>query len=366
MPKTYQNLYSHIIDFDNLLSAYENARKSKQQTGAMRLFHFNLERNLWDLHLELRDGTYRPGPYHNFMIFEPKPRKISAASFRDRIVHHALCQVIQPLFERKFIFDSYANRVGKGNHKALDRAHAWVKQYPYVLKADLRKFFPSIDHAVLMDVLRRTLACPPTLALCRRIVDSGAGILADEYPLQWFPGDDLFTPLQRERGLPIGNLTSQFWGNALLNELDHFVKEQLRVKAYLRYVDDFLLFGHSKAELWAAHAAIGAFLAGLRLSLHPHKCHVMPTARGVAFLGFRLFPTHRRLLGDSLRRAHKRLRRQRRALARGELTPEALRRSLASWIGHARHGNTYQLRALLLSGVVWPIGRPVQPPAEVR
>ena len=356
MPKTYNNLYPQIIAFDNLLAAYERARHSKQQTAEMHAFHFDLEQNLWALHEDLRDGNYRPGAYHSFYIYEPKKRKVSAAPFRDRIVHHALCAVIQPLFERKFIHDSYANRVGKGTHRALDRAHDWVRRYPYVLKADILKFFPSVDHHALAAILRRTIACPPTLTLCQRILDSGAGILADEYPMQWFPGDDLLTPLERVRGLPIGNLTSQFWANVLLNELDHFVKEQLQRKAYLRYVDDFLIFGQDKAELWAVCDHIAHYLTRLRLSLHPRKSHVMPAATGVPFLGFRLYPTHRRLLSDGLRRARRRLRRQRQAMARGELSPEAFRRSLASWIGHVGHGDTYQLRRLLLTSVVWRIG----------
>ena len=210
MPKTYKNLYPQICDFDNLLAAYRRARKGKKQTPEMHAFHFDLELNLWDLRDELLSGTYRPGSYRSFYIYEPKRRKVSAAPFRDRVVHHALCRVIQPLFERKFIYDSYANRAGKGTHKALDRAHDWVRQYPYVLKADILKFFPSVDHQVLMGVLGRTLACPPTLTLCQRILESGVGILADEYPGQWFPGDDLFTPIDRARGLPLGNLTSQF------------------------------------------------------------------------------------------------------------------------------------------------------------
>jgi len=357
MPVTYNNLYPAIIDFDNLLEAYSRARRGKQQTDEMRRFHFNLEMNLWNLHAELKDGMYQPGPYRHFRIIDPKPRKISAAPFRDRIVHHALCLVIQPLFERKFIHDSYANRAGKGTHKALDRADQWVRRYPYVLKMDILKFFPSVDHAVLERVWRRTIACKPTLDLCGRILAGGDGVLADEYPMQWFPGDDLLTPLGRARGLPIGNLTSQFWANVLLNELDHFVVEQLRPGPYLRYVDDFLIFGENPRELWAARDAVVNFLARLRLSLHPRKCHVMLTAKGVPFLGFRLFPTHRRLSGDGLDRARRRLRRQRRDLARGELTTEAFRRSLASWIGHAQHGDTYQLRRLLLTSHTWPVAR---------
>lgn len=355
MPKTYKNLFSQIVTFDNLLQAYYRARQGKKQSDEMRLFHFNLENNLWDLHDALQNNSYQPGRYRNFYIYEPKTRLVSAAPFRDRIVHHALCHITQPFFEKKFIHDSYANRQGKGNHKALDRAQQWVRRYPYVLKADLRKFFPSIDHEILLTTLARTIACPSTLNLCRQIVTSGDGILADEYPMRWFPGDTLLTPAERARGLPIGNLTSQLWGNVLLNQLDHFVKETVQVKGYLRYVDDFLLFGQDKASLWQAKEAIADFLAQLRLTLHPDKCHVMPTAKGVPFLGFRLYPTHRRLLHDSLRRARRRLKWQRQALAEGKLTTEEFRRSLASWIGHVQHGDTYHLRTQLLTSVTWPV-----------
>lgn len=359
MAKSYKNLYPAIHHFNNLYLAHQMARQGKKKTAEMHEFQYAFELNLWDLEAELKDGSYRPGPYRNFYIYEPKKRKVSAAPFRDRIVHHALCQIIQPLFERQFIYDSYANRLGKGVHKALDRAQPWVATYRYVLKADILKFFPSVDHQILMTTLAKTIACPKTIGLCQHILDSGRGILANEYPMQWFPGDNLLSRQERERGLPIGNLTSQFWANVLLNRLDHFVKETLTIRPYLRYIDDFLIFGNHKESLWAAKEAIEAFLADLRLSLHPHKCHVMPTQEGVPFLGFRLFAGHRRLLASSLRRARRRLKQQRQAMANGELTPQQFRRSLASWIGHVGHGDTWQLRRQLLSTPVWPVASPI-------
>jgi retron-type reverse transcriptase len=362
MAKTYKNLYPQICEFENLLAAYRRARKNKKQTPEMREFYFNLEENLWDLHYELLENRYSPGGYRHFYIHDPKRRLVSAASFRDRVVHHALYAVIEPLFERKFIYDSYANRKGKGTHQALDRAQGWVRRYPYALKTDVLKFFPSVDHQVLLETLAQTIACPPTLALCQKIVAGGAGVLANEYPMQWFPGDDLFTPLHRARGLPIGNLTSQFWANVLLNRLDHFIKETLRCRGYLRYVDDLVVFGQSKSELWQIRAEISHYLQSLRLTLNRRKTQVLPTERGLPLLGFRLFPTHRRLLGDSLHRARRRLRHQRRAMARGDLEPDTFRQSLASWIGHVKHGDTWYLRELLLSGVAWKIGQP--PKAE--
>jgi len=354
--KSYSNLYPQIYDFENLQAAYQRARRGKAQTAEMYEYNFNLEENLWDLHEALVIGSYQPGAYRHFHIYEPKRRKVSAAPFRDRVVHHALCRVIEPLFERCFIHDSYANRVGKGTHKALERAQGWARHYPFALKMDLLKFFPSVDHEILRQVLAQKVACAETLALCEGIIASGQDALTEEYICQWFPGDDLFSPLARLRGLPIGNLTSQFWGNVLLNQLDHFVKEKLQRRAYIRYVDDFLVFGQSKAELWEIRQAIAAYLCSLRLTLHPRKTQVMPTSRGVPFLGFRLFPTHKRLLSDSLRRARRPLRKQRQAMAQGDLSPEAFRRSLASWVGHVGHGDTWQLRELMLGGVTWKIG----------
>jgi retron-type reverse transcriptase len=183
-----------------------------------------LDIELLNLHRELTTESYQPGEYVHFTIHEPKRRLISAAPFRDRVVHHALCNVIEPIYERKFIDDSYANRQGKGTHAALDRCTQFLRRYHYVLQCDVQQFFPAIDQAILKQILARTIACAPTLDLCERIIDSGQGVLTGEYALRWFPGDDLLAAA-RPRGLPIGNLTSQFWANVYLNELDEIIQE---------------------------------------------------------------------------------------------------------------------------------------------
>ncbi len=348
MPKTYTNLYPAITSFGNLYVAYRKAAKGKRGQAAVAAFEFDLERNLYRLEDELLAQTYRPGPYRSFYIRDPKRRLVSAAPFRDRVVHHALCNALEPIFERTFIGASYANRVGKGTHAALDHAQALARRYPYVLQCDIEQFFPSIDHAVLRQVIARKIADPQTLWLVDRILARGEGVLDQVYQPVTFPGDDLFA-LQRPRGLPIGNLTSQFWANVYLNELDQFVKRRLRCAAYLRYVDDFLLFAASKAQLWAWKAAIQALLADLRLTLHQRESTVYPVASGIPFLGFRIYPDHRRLKRRNGVAFARRLRLAYRAVDAGAWSHDDLRRRIKGWIAHARHGNTWRLRRSLLA-----------------
>jgi len=199
--KTYKHLYEHICDFDNLYRAFRKARRGKRSRPAVAAFEFNLEDNLIGLQDELLGETYRPGPYTTFTIYEGKPRRISAAPFRDRVLHHALCNVIAPIWEARFIHDSYACRVNKGTHAALDRCTYFARRHPFVLQCDVVQFFPSVDHQILYDLLAGRIVDSRTLRLCRIIIDSGDGIHADTYRAQWFPGDDLLSPL-RPKGLP--------------------------------------------------------------------------------------------------------------------------------------------------------------------
>jgi hypothetical protein len=238
----------------------------------------------------------------------------------------------------------------------LDQAHAWVRQYRYAFQGDIVKYFPSIDHQILRGLLAHHLADRPTLWLIDQILDSGAGLLADEYPMTYFPGDDLFAVL-RPRGLPIGNLTSQFWANVYLHPLDMFVKQELRCRAYERYMDDFVLFSDDKAQLHEWKTAVRDFLAGqLRLVLHPLKSLVFPVKVGLDFCGFRLYPTHRRLRRSAIRRFVQRFRCQRQALWRGELLLADMTTSVQCWIAHAAHGDTWRLRERLFAD--YPLSRP--------
>lgn len=251
--KRHGNLWPRVVDFANLEAAARQAQRGKRYRENVLEFNYNLEGELLALHGELESKSYQPGPYRTFHIVEPKKRMISAAPYRDRVVHHALCNVIVPIFERTFIHDSYANRVGFGTHRALRRFTKFARANKYVLQCDLQKYFASIDHDILKKLIRRKVKCRDTLWLIDTIVDHSN---KQEPAAFYFPGDDLFTPSERRRGLPIGNLTSQFFANVYLNGFDHFVKEKLSVARYVRYVDDFALFSDDREFLAEARRAI--------------------------------------------------------------------------------------------------------------
>ncbi len=338
--KSYKHLFERISGFENLLLAAKRARKGKQFQANVARFEIRLEENLLLLQDALRTKTYRPGRYRAFFIHEPKKRMISAAPYVDRVVHHGLMNITAPLFERSFIYDSYANRVGKGTHAAIERYQQYALQYPYVLKCDLQKFFPSIDHEILRAILHRKIACSDTRWLIDLIIDNSNPQEPQEV---YFPGDDLFSPLTRRRGLPIGNLTSQWWGNIYLNGLDHFVKETLRVPGYIRYVDDFVLFGAKPAELTHWREAMTAYLTDLRMLLHPHKTQIYRVKNGVPFLGYRVFPYHRTLLKPAVRRYRRHLKNKLTGLNQGTLSPMQLELGLNSWLGHIRFAQSQRL-----------------------
>ncbi|MBU0498712.1 MAG: Retron-type reverse transcriptase [Gammaproteobacteria bacterium] len=224
--KRIGSLWPQVIAFDNLLSAYRKARRGKRDRPEVARFAFGPERELLSLQEELLSGAYRPGDYRLFTLYERKPRLIAAAPFRDRVVHHAVMNGIEPPIDRRFIFDCWACRRGKGVHGAVRRYQTWARRYPYVLKTDIRAYFPSIDHALLKERLRRYLKDREVLGLLDRIIDRGPEVAGPDF---FFPGDDLLTPLERRRGIPIGNLTSQFFANLYLDGFDHLIVPTLRV-----------------------------------------------------------------------------------------------------------------------------------------
>jgi RNA-directed DNA polymerase len=340
-------MYAALTSWNNLLLAYRRASKGKRGQPSVAAFEHCLEDRLVELQEELRSRTYHPGLYTSFYIHEPKRRLISAAPFRDRVVHHALCNLIEPIFERTFIADSYANRVGKGTHRALNRAQELARHYPYVLQCDVRQFFPSVDHAVLRAILARKITDHEVLWLIDRILEGGKGVLSEEYEMVYFSGDDLFA-VHRPRGLPIGNLTSQFWANVYLNPFDHFVKRSLRCAGYVRYVDDMLLFATDKATLWAWKQAVQARLADLRLTIHPGT-HPRPVTEGFPFLGFTLFPQHRRLKRRKGIYFQRKFHRLQDAFRAGEIPLAQVIASVQGWVNHVRYGNTVGLRKAVLT-----------------
>lgn len=347
--KTYCNLYPQVWNFDNLYLAYRKARKGKRRRSGAAAFERFQEEELLNLRQELCTFTYQPGLYRSFFIYDPKKRLISAAPFRDRVIHHALCRVIEPIWERRFIDDTYANRMGKGTHRALDRAQGFIRRYRYVLQCDVRQFFPSIDHAILRAEIARLIQDDGVLWLVDRILESGVGVLSEAYTMTYFAGDDLFAAL-RPRGLPIGNLTSQFWANVYLNSFDHFVKRELKCPAYVRYVDDALFFADNRQMLWQWRDAIVQRMADLRLTLHPPQ--VFPVETGVPFLGFQVFPDHRRVKRRKVVHFRRKLAGLLGRYAQGQVSYASLDASIQGWINHVRFGDTWGLRKNVLDFVL--------------
>jgi hypothetical protein len=345
---TISSMYASIVAWDNLWLAFRKAAKGKRGGASVARFELQAADRLVELQAELRSKTYQPGPYTHFIIHEPKRRKISAAPFRDRVVHHALCNVIEPLFEVCFISDSYANRIGKGTHRAIDRLQQFARRYRYVLRMDVVQHFASLDHTILRATIAEVVPDDDVLWLVDGILASGAGVLAGEYDMVYFPGDDLFAAL-RSRGLPIGNLTSQFWSNVYMNALDWYVIKELGCPAYLRYVDDFALFADRKRPLWEWKEAVIAFLATRRLTVHESAAQVQPVASGIPWLGFVVYPTHRLLKRRNVVNFARRLGRNFELFRAGQITFAELDASVQGWINHVRYGDTWGLRRVLLA-----------------
>jgi retron-type reverse transcriptase len=352
--KRLNHLWPQIITFENLLLAYKKARLGKRRKNAVAQFALALEPALFNLQQQLADGTYLPGEYRLFTIYEGKPRTIAAAPFRDRVVHHALMNIIEPPLDKQFIHDSYACRQNKGVHSAIARYQHWAKRYRYALKMDIRQYFPSIDHLLLKQQLRRRIKDVKVLNLFDKIIDTAPPV---KQPPQWYPGDDLFTPIERRTGIPIGNLTSQFLGNLYLDDFDHYLKEQLRIPAYLRYVDDFIVLDDDKNRLHEIRAQIKEYLTThKRLRLHPNKAHIFQTNQGVDVLGYIVFPHQRLLRNDNGHRFFRRLRTFAKASRSGKVHFLAFKPNIGSWIGHAGHANTYGLRYKIFSQVIFKGG----------
>ena len=299
------------------------ARKGKSAMRNVIMFDLDVEANLERIRQSLMNKSFTTSTYQEKKIFVPKERTIYVLPFNpDRIVQHALMQVVEPIWDSLMIFDSYACRAGKGQHQGSRRTMEFVRKYKYCLKADISKFYPSVDQVVLADIVRQKIKCPDTLWLIDDIIFS-------------FPGG---------KNVPIGNFTSQWFGNMYLNELDRLVKHTYRVSAYLRYCDDFCLFSDSKNRLRDLKFALGEFLAE-RLQLKYSYAEVFPTSHGVDFLGYRHFPKGYILLRKSTaQRVKLRMRLLPKLLATGKISPEQFRSSLASTRGWLRWANTHNLQ----------------------
>lgn len=355
--KRYGQLWSQIISWENLVLAARKARCGKRDRLSVQNFEFYLERELLTVQRQLREQTYCPGQFRTHWVYEPKKRMISVAPYRDRVVHHALMNVLEPILDRHFHPDSYACRKEKGTHKAVDRLQALMQHYPYALQCDIEKFFPSIDHAILKQTFRRLIKDEKTLWLMDLIVDSSNAQLCG---LNWFQGDDLFSPTDHKRGLPIGNLTSQWFANWALNELDHFITSHKGIGGYVRYCDDFIVLHKDRQVLKTALSEIIGFLGEKRFKLHTNKVFIRPVRAGIHFVGYRIWPNYRRLKKVNIRRFRRRVIWMKSHYADYTLNWNEVKQRLASWIGYASYADSKWLIRRLSGEWTFVRGRAVK------
>ncbi|MDO8565007.1 MAG: reverse transcriptase domain-containing protein [bacterium] len=316
--------YDNIISLENLLEAWKEFLNGKRDRKDVQEFQLDLMGNIIDLHQDLKNKTYRHGGYHAFNISDPKPRNIHKATVRDRLLHHAIYRVLYPYFDNKFIHDSYSCRLNKGTHKALNRFKAFGNRVSknntgqcWVLKCDIRKFFASIDHSILLQILEKHIQDQDTLWLLERIITS-------------FMSKGTF-----DTGLPLGNLTSQLLVNIYMNEFDQFVKHKLKVKYYIRYADDFVFLSSNREQLAHMSNGVNVFLRErLKLELHPDKVFIKTLSSGVDFLGWVHFPTYRVLRTTTKRRMLKNL---------STCDVDKLEQVRVSYLGMLKWGHTYKI-----------------------
>lgn len=310
-----------MTNFNHLCVSARKAAIGTQNFDSLG-FMAEVERHVLKLQDELQDRSYAPGEYRTFQVQDPKPRTISASPFRDRVVHHALCAVLDPILEGYLIDDCYACRIGKGTVAAIRSAQHFAKRYRWYAKLDVRHFFETADHAVLKSILGRLVKDPDVLRLTDLFIDKGApGSL---------PG----------RGLPIGNLTSQNFANLYLGPFDHFIKEVIHVPGYVRYMDDILMFDDDRIRVRNAVEAAGSFMSGLCLELKTEVCRRGRVADGVPFLGFNIFPAVIRFDHPRKRRFARKFCEVTRQLSAGTVSPDKLVSTMQSVFGWAGVGDT--------------------------
>jgi retron-type reverse transcriptase len=347
--KTHKNLYQEIYNLSNLILAWRKARKGKTNKIYVKEFETDTIGNLLKLHEELKNESYFPKPLKIFILRDPKTRKISKSEFRDRIIHHAIINILEPIFTKSFIYDSCANIKGKGNLFALKRFDYFKNKvtengkliknsfkdnnfvYGYCLKADIKHYFEEVDREILLKILRKKIDDEKTINLIIKILNNNT-----------IKGDE------RGKGMPLGNLTSQFFANIYLNDLDYFVKHKLKAKYYIRYVDDFIILHKSNSQLKEWKIKINNFLKEeLKLELHPDKSKIIPLSKGVDFVGFRNFYYFRLLR----RRNIKNMQRKIDSYKEGLITKEKLSEIFQGWKAYAIWADSYKIIFILKSKI---------------
>ena len=334
--KTVNNIYNEIISPENLFLAWDEFKRGKQHKKDVQRFEWNLEENIFKLYRELKNKTYQHGPYESFYIHDPKQRHIHKALVSDRILHHAIFAVINPIFEQTFISTSFSCRVDFGVHKGVGKFGKMVRKISqngfrrcFVLKCDIRKFFDTIDHNILLEVIKK------------RVQDNSATWLLEEI-IRSFTSPHFKPP--RHKGLPIGNLTSQLFANIYMNVFDQFMKHRLGVKYYARYTDDFVIVADNEEYLLGLIPIITTFLKNtLELELHPNKILIRKLGQGVDFLGYITFLKHRLLRSKTKRRIMAKLQRRINEYRAGLISEFTLNQSVQSYLGVMSHANTHNL-----------------------
>lgn len=338
--KTYNHLYDKIISLNNLVLAWQKARMGKTKRKYVIEFEKDLNKNLLELHNELKNRTYRPKPLKTSILRDPKTRVISKSDFRDRVIHHAIYNIIEPIFDKIFIYDSCANRIGKGNLFALKRFDIFkrkitknLKKEAFCLKADIRHYFQEVDHQTLINILKGKISDINVIYLIELILRNNVRASFQE---------------DEKVGMPLGNLTSQFFANVYLNELDYFVKHSLKANYYIRYVDDFVILHESKRQLKEWQSEINNFLSQkLRLELHPDKSKIISLSKGVDFVGFRNF-YHFRLIR---KRNIKKMQNLVKHYEEGGINYLKLMNRFEGWNAYSKWANTYKLRKSVLKEI---------------
>lgn len=327
--------FEKIISLENLFSAWSEFKKGKEQKNDVLKFALDLEDHLFELRQLLRKNIYQHSDYTSFYISDPKLRHIHKAEVIDRILHHAVAKITEPIFEKRFIFDSYSNRKNKGIHKAIKRIRNFAWQLSsnntkivWILKCDIRKFFDSVDHQILIKLIKKRIKDRRAIHLIKRIINS--------------------FEVRDNKGIPLGNLTSQLFSNIYLDPLDQFIKRNLRTKYYLRYTDDFLVLSRDKFYLKNLIPRIDDFLkTKLKLQLHPKKIIIRKWNQGIDFLGYLSFPHHTLLRTKTKKRMLRNMKKKKRLLEQNLIPQEKFKQSLNSYLGLLKNCRSYQLQKKL-------------------
>ena len=344
--KTYNKLYEKLYSKENLMSAFKKAKKGKSSKNYVINFELNLDKNINILKEQLKNKTYYPSRLKKFVIRDPKTRTIHSSIFRDRIVHHAIINIIQPIYEKIFIYDSFANRKNKGTHIAIKRFEYFVNKVSsnggkinnphtnnsirgYVLKADIKHYFNAVDHNILITILRKKVKDEDFIELLK-------GVLYN------------FESQTKGKGFPLGNYTSQFLANVYLNNLDYFIKHRLKAKYYIRYVDDFVILDKDKKVLEKYLEKIKKYLKFLKLELHPDKSEIYALRNGITFLGYRVFYHYKLLRKRNIRYFKNNLNKKLELYHSGDVDKEHLENFLHGWMGYSNFANTHNLNKKLI------------------